>query len=171
MQLTTKQQEYWRKNLRITGILLFIWFVATFVMGFYARPLNEINFFGWPLAFYMRADGVEERVGRGLFDEQRRRADAHRKQQEPAEAESKRKRRTAAKDVVGACTQHVRRKALAHREHVPVEVHRRLGHPRRSRGERKDAGVVDGGVHVAERVRLPRHAPGTSRARSPRRRR
>ncbi len=38
MQLTTKQQEYWRKNLRITGILLFIWFVATFVMGFYARP-------------------------------------------------------------------------------------------------------------------------------------
>ena len=57
MQLTTKQQEYWRKNLRITGILLFIWFVATFVMGFYARPLNEINFFGWPLAFYMSAQG------------------------------------------------------------------------------------------------------------------
>ena len=57
MQLTEKQQEYWRKNLRITGILLFIWFVATFVMGYYARPLNEFNFFGWPLAFYMAAQG------------------------------------------------------------------------------------------------------------------
>ena len=57
MQLTEKQQEYWRKNLRITGILLFIWFVATFVMGYYARPLNEFNFFGWPFAFYMAAQG------------------------------------------------------------------------------------------------------------------
>ncbi len=105
----------------------------------------------------MRADGVEERVGRGLFDEQRRRADAHRKQQEPAEAESKRKRRTAAKDVVGACTQHVRRKALADRHHVAVKVHRRLGDTRRSRGEGEDAGVVRGRVDVPESLRLPRH--------------
>jgi len=57
MQLTEKQHEYWRRNLKITGILLFVWFVATFVMAFYARPLNEINFFGWPLAFYMAAQG------------------------------------------------------------------------------------------------------------------
>ena len=57
MQLTNKQQEYWSKNLRITAILLFIWFVATFVMGYFARPLNEFNFFGWPLAFYMAAQG------------------------------------------------------------------------------------------------------------------
>ena len=57
MQLTEKQLEYWRKNLWITGILLFIWFVVTFVMGYYARELNQINFFGWPLAFYMSAQG------------------------------------------------------------------------------------------------------------------
>jgi putative solute:sodium symporter small subunit len=57
MQLTEKQLEYWHKNLVITGILLFIWFVVTFVMGFYARELNQINFFGWPLAFYMSAQG------------------------------------------------------------------------------------------------------------------
>ena len=57
MQLTGKQLEYWHKNLVITGILLFIWFVVTFVMGYYARELNQINFFGWPLAFYMSAQG------------------------------------------------------------------------------------------------------------------
>jgi len=56
MQLTEKQKEYWSKNLRITAILLFIWFVATFVVGFYARDLS-FNFFGWPFAFYMAAQG------------------------------------------------------------------------------------------------------------------
>ena len=56
MQLTEKQLEYWRRNLRITAVLLFIWFAATFVMGFYARELS-FNFFGWPFAFYMAAQG------------------------------------------------------------------------------------------------------------------
>jgi len=56
MQLTAKHLEYWRKNLFITGVLLFIWFIATFVLGFYARDLS-FNFFGWPFAFYMAAQG------------------------------------------------------------------------------------------------------------------
>jgi putative solute:sodium symporter small subunit len=56
MQLTEKHREYWSKNLSMTGILLFIWFVVTFVMGFYARDLS-FNFFGWPFAFYMAAQG------------------------------------------------------------------------------------------------------------------
>ena len=56
MQLTQKHLEYWSKNLRITGILLVIWFVVTFVIGYYARELS-FNFFGWPFAFYMGAQG------------------------------------------------------------------------------------------------------------------
>ena len=56
MQLTERHKQYWNINLRITGILLAIWFVATFVMGWYARELNEINFLG-PLGFYMSAQG------------------------------------------------------------------------------------------------------------------
>jgi putative solute:sodium symporter small subunit len=56
MQLTQKHVEYWSKNLRITAILLFIWFVVTFVVGYYARDLS-FNFFGWPFAFYMGAQG------------------------------------------------------------------------------------------------------------------
>jgi putative solute:sodium symporter small subunit len=57
MQLTQKHQEYWSKNLRITAILLFIWFFVTFVLGFFARELN-FNFFGWPFAFWVGAQGA-----------------------------------------------------------------------------------------------------------------
>jgi putative solute:sodium symporter small subunit len=57
MQLSQKHQEYWSKNLRITAILLAIWFVVTFVISYFAREINSVNFFGWPLAFYMGAQG------------------------------------------------------------------------------------------------------------------
>jgi putative solute:sodium symporter small subunit len=56
MQLTEKHKEYWQKNLRMTGFLLFIWFVATFVVEWFARELNAITFIG-PLGFYMSAQG------------------------------------------------------------------------------------------------------------------
>ena len=56
MQLTEKHKEYWSKNLTITSILLAIWFIATFVMGWFARELNEIVIIG-PLGFYMSAQG------------------------------------------------------------------------------------------------------------------
>jgi putative solute:sodium symporter small subunit len=57
MELTEHHREYWQKNLRVTGILLTIWFVVTFVMAFFARELATINFFGWPFSFYMAAQG------------------------------------------------------------------------------------------------------------------
>jgi putative solute:sodium symporter small subunit len=57
MQLTEKHRQYWNRNLKITAVLLFIWFLVTFVMAYFAIPLAEINFFGWPLSFYMAAQG------------------------------------------------------------------------------------------------------------------
>jgi len=57
MQLTEKHNEYWRKNLVVTAILLFVWFVVTFVEAWYARELNSITFFGFPFGFYMSAQG------------------------------------------------------------------------------------------------------------------
>ena len=56
MQLTERHQEYWRKNLSITAVLLAVWFIVTFVMGYYARDLS-FDFFGWPFSFYMAAQG------------------------------------------------------------------------------------------------------------------
>lgn len=57
MELTEKHHEYWRKNLVVTAILLAIWFVVTFVEGWYARDLNNVTFLGFPLGFYMSAQG------------------------------------------------------------------------------------------------------------------
>ena len=51
MQLSERHQEYWRKNLRLTAVLLAIWFVVTFVMIYFAPQLNEIVIMGFPLAF------------------------------------------------------------------------------------------------------------------------
>jgi putative solute:sodium symporter small subunit len=56
VQLTEKHRVYWQKNLRITSILLMIWFIVTFVVGFYAREL-DFTFFGWPFSFWMGAQG------------------------------------------------------------------------------------------------------------------
>ena len=58
MQLTERHREYWRKNVRLTAILLAIWFVVTYVVSFFARDLNAITVFGWPLGFYMGAQGA-----------------------------------------------------------------------------------------------------------------
>ena len=57
MQLTESHKQYWQKNLRMTALLLFIWFVVTFVVGFSARELN-FEFFGWPFSFWVGAQGA-----------------------------------------------------------------------------------------------------------------
>jgi putative solute:sodium symporter small subunit len=57
LELTEKHKEYWRKNVRITAILLVIWTVVTYVVGYYARDLS-FNFFGWTFAFWMGGQGA-----------------------------------------------------------------------------------------------------------------
>ncbi|CAM3777663.1 DUF4212 domain-containing protein [Polynucleobacter antarcticus] len=57
MQLTESQKQYWSKNVRMTGFLLAIWFLVTYVVGFSARELN-FNFFGWPFSFWVGAQGA-----------------------------------------------------------------------------------------------------------------
>lgn len=57
MQLTEKHREYWQRNLRLTAVLLAIWFVVTFVVIYFAPRLNDIVIAGFPFAFYMGAQG------------------------------------------------------------------------------------------------------------------
>jgi putative solute:sodium symporter small subunit len=57
LQLTEKHRQYWHRNLVITTILMVVWFIATFVVGWYARELNGTTFLGFPLGFYMAAQG------------------------------------------------------------------------------------------------------------------
>ena len=57
MALTQKHGEYWKRNVALTIALVAVWFVISFVMAFFARELSEITFLGWPLSFYMAAQG------------------------------------------------------------------------------------------------------------------
>lgn len=56
MDVSQNQRLYWSKNLKITGMLLVVWFVATFVVSYYARELS-FSFFGWSFSFWMGAQG------------------------------------------------------------------------------------------------------------------
>ncbi len=58
MQLTEKHRQYWSKNLRMTSILLAIWFFVTFIVGYFARELSTFKIFGWPFSFWVAAQGA-----------------------------------------------------------------------------------------------------------------
>ena len=57
LTLSERQREYWRKNLRITAVLMVIWFIVTFGVGYFARDLN-FTFFGWPFSFWVGGQGA-----------------------------------------------------------------------------------------------------------------
>lgn len=57
MNLTERHRAYWRHNLRLTAALLAVWFGVTFVAGYYADDLNHYSFLGFPLGFYVFAQG------------------------------------------------------------------------------------------------------------------
>ena len=58
-ELTEQQKkDYWSYNLRLTVILLAIWFVVAYLIsGLWAAKLNEVSFLGFPLGYYMAAQG------------------------------------------------------------------------------------------------------------------
>ena len=58
-ELTEQQkEEYWRYNVKLTTILLAIWFVVTFLIsGMWAGYLNQWTIIGFPLGYYMAAQG------------------------------------------------------------------------------------------------------------------
>lgn len=57
MKVSENHQRYWQKNLRITAILMLIWFVVSFVVTYFARDLS-FTFFGWPFSFWVGAQGA-----------------------------------------------------------------------------------------------------------------
>ncbi len=51
------QRAYWRRTRQLTVQLLSVWFVVTVGTIFFARELSSVTFFGWPVSFYMAAQG------------------------------------------------------------------------------------------------------------------
>jgi putative solute:sodium symporter small subunit len=58
-QLIAARDEHWRRARRVTMLLLLAWFGATFCTVFFARELAAWSLFGWPLSFYLAAQGVQ----------------------------------------------------------------------------------------------------------------
>ena len=59
MTSASKSQEkmHWKKLRSLTFVLLSIWFVVSFSIIFFARELAGLSIFGWPVSFYMAAQG------------------------------------------------------------------------------------------------------------------
>lgn len=54
----TSSDAYWRRARRLTFLLLIFWLLLTFGLTWFARDVNEIVFLGFPLGFYMAAQGA-----------------------------------------------------------------------------------------------------------------
>lgn len=52
-----RRQEHWRRTRNLTIAHLAVWFVFAYLVHWFATSLNSINFFGWPLGYYMSAQG------------------------------------------------------------------------------------------------------------------
>lgn len=52
-----RAREYWSRTSGLMWTMLGIWFLFSFIIHFFAPTLNTISFLGFPLGFYMAAQG------------------------------------------------------------------------------------------------------------------
>jgi putative solute:sodium symporter small subunit len=52
-----KLKKYWAENVKLTAIIMLIWFVVTYVAIFFSPELNNIVIYGFPFGYYMGAQG------------------------------------------------------------------------------------------------------------------
>ncbi|MGZ8289403.1 MAG: DUF4212 domain-containing protein [Telluria sp.] len=56
--LVTARAAHWRRTRRVTALLLAMWLATTFGTVFFARELADLSILGWPLSFYLAAQGA-----------------------------------------------------------------------------------------------------------------
>jgi putative solute:sodium symporter small subunit len=49
---------HWARTRRLTALLLALWLATGFCTVFFARDLAHWSVFGWPLSFYLAAQGA-----------------------------------------------------------------------------------------------------------------
>jgi putative solute:sodium symporter small subunit len=57
-RMAVARAAHWQRTRRLTGILLALWLATGFGTVFFARDLAHLSVFGWPLSFYMAAQGA-----------------------------------------------------------------------------------------------------------------
>ena len=58
MTPTDRQRQYWQQSQRLTAGLLVLWFLVTVLSIWFAETLNQIVLLGFPMGFYMGAQGT-----------------------------------------------------------------------------------------------------------------
>jgi putative solute:sodium symporter small subunit len=53
-----KLRAYWKYNVRLTTFTMIVWFVVTYVAIFFSPQLNTIDILGFPLGYYLGAQGA-----------------------------------------------------------------------------------------------------------------
>jgi putative solute:sodium symporter small subunit len=54
---TAQKEVHWHRTKTLMIVHLGIWFIFSFVVHWFAPQLNKISFIGFPLGFYMAAQG------------------------------------------------------------------------------------------------------------------
>ena len=57
-RLAVLRAAHWRRTRRLTAFLLALWLATAFCTVFFARDLAHLSVFGWPLSFYLAAQGA-----------------------------------------------------------------------------------------------------------------
>lgn len=57
MAKESRPQEYWQYNVKLTTFTMIIWFIVTYVAIFFAPQLDKIVILGFPMGYYMGAQG------------------------------------------------------------------------------------------------------------------
>ena len=57
-RLATARAAHWQATRRLTLGLMVVWLCTGFCTVFFARELAHFSLFGWPLSFYMAAQGA-----------------------------------------------------------------------------------------------------------------
>jgi putative solute:sodium symporter small subunit len=52
------RMRHWCRTRRLSALLLLLWLLTTFCAAFFARELAGLSVFGWPLSFYLAAQGA-----------------------------------------------------------------------------------------------------------------
>ena len=58
LALLAARSRHWQRTRRLTFGLLALWLAASFCSVFFARELAALSLFGWPLSFYLAAQGA-----------------------------------------------------------------------------------------------------------------
>lgn len=57
-RIQAARAAHWERARRLIGLLLGLWLATGFCTVFFARDLAHLSVFGWPLSFYLAAQGA-----------------------------------------------------------------------------------------------------------------